>query len=313
MKRLLKPNQSLLCSLLALVAVQAHAEPAPRALMQEGLTALAEERFEDAADAFREAADQASTVENLDEARAHYNQGNALFAQQDFAGAAAAYQRALTSGDLQVQHHAAFNRGNALLQEALTLTQQQALDEAGQRAGEAVESFIDALTLQPDDRDAKVNLEVAQEVQRQIEELAQSMPQQQQGDGEQSEDQQQESGEQEQEQQAGSEDDESTQDQPQDQPQEEQPDETEDESDQSSSPPAPQDDQPPPEGEVASQRPDEPTDQQPTAPSAADQRMEEMTEEEALLVLDALRDEEQKARETTRIPISSGAPVVKDW
>lgn len=85
--------------------------------------------------------------------RQDYNEGNALYRQGDFQGAAAAYERSLGSGSEKEQAAGLYNLGNARYQ-------LQDLDAA-------VSAYEEALRLQPQDEDIKHNLELAKRQQQQ--------------------------------------------------------------------------------------------------------------------------------------------------
>ncbi|MCK4914564.1 MAG: tetratricopeptide repeat protein, partial [Candidatus Eisenbacteria sp.] len=79
-----------------------------------------------------------------------FNAGNALFRKGELPGAIREYGNAALSDDNLMSSSALYNAGNAFLQ-------------AGQ-IDTAVEAFKGALKLNPDDQDAKHNLEVALEL-----------------------------------------------------------------------------------------------------------------------------------------------------
>lgn len=262
-------------------AQEAAAADTPRAIMRDATSAYAEERYQEAADAFRVAAERAAE-EDLDPARARYNYANALYQDGRFEEAAVAYHEALRSTDLDVQQSAHFNRGNALLANAQRLAAEQELDTAKTMTERALDSYRNALLLQPDDRDAKINYELADRFREELEmQIAQQPPQPQPQSGDE-EDQEQ---------------------------QEEQDDE------------APPEPQPSPEEDGEDEQQEEPTpsydaETTPADASAQDispESMEEMTEEEAMLLLDAMRDEEQEARDQMRLRLGNPAEVEKDW
>jgi tetratricopeptide (TPR) repeat protein len=256
----------------------------PRAAMREGLKAFDQERYVEAVEAFRAAAAAAPADGRLDPARAQFNLANALFEAGQFAEAAREYEAALRSSDLDVQQAAHFNRGNALLMEAMDMANAGALDQGAQRTRGAVGSYQNALLLNPADRGAKVNLEVAGQVLQQIEELLEQMPQpseSQEGEGE-----EENEGEDEPEPQPGD---------PESSPQPEAGDE---------------DEQEPEADSEASPAADE-TEEATTAPPP--DSMDEMSEEEAKLLLDAMRDEEQQTRDRMRLRLGEPEEVEKDW
>lgn len=254
---------------------------APRSAMKEGLRAYDDGQFQEAAEAFHRAAEQAGDT-RLNPARALYNRANALYQQDRFEEAAQAYQEALRSTDLELQQSSHYNRGNAFLSQAYAQAEAQQLDTAKGLTERALDSYRNALTLNPDDRDAKINHELADRFREELEMLLAQQPPQPQP--EQGEDEQ-----------------------------EEQQDEAQDSEAQPGEQPQP--DEPQDEGAEAAPRPEE--GESPPAEAAPQDRppdtMEEMTEEEAMLLLDAMRDEEQETRDQMRLRLGEPAEVDKDW
>ena len=111
----------------------------------------------------------------------HYNVGNALYRMEEYGEALRGYDESLRYGESGLRSRGFFNRGNASFQ-----TQQYV---------QAIEAYKEVLRMNPDDLDAKHNLELA---------LAQLPPQQQddqQQDERQQDDQQQDDQQQEDQQQ----------------------------------------------------------------------------------------------------------------
>ncbi|MYA10001.1 MAG: tetratricopeptide repeat protein, partial [Gemmatimonadetes bacterium] len=78
---------------------------------------------------------------------ARFNEGNALYQSQEFQRAMEAYLEAAESGDPEWQSRAWYNLGNALMRQ--------------QQPGAAAEAYKQSLRRDPQDRDAKHNLELA--------------------------------------------------------------------------------------------------------------------------------------------------------
>jgi len=91
-----------------------------------------------------------------------FNDGNALYRSDEYAQAMEAYERAIETGDAVLARAAWYNLGNALYR-------QQQLEQS-------LEAYKQALRLNPDDVDAKHNLE------RVLEQMQQQQQQQQQND-----------------------------------------------------------------------------------------------------------------------------------
>jgi Ca-activated chloride channel family protein len=86
-------------------------------------------------------------------ARLHFNTGDALYKQKKYEEARKEYEQSLLSTDPEIQEKSYYNIGNTYFREA---TQKQSLDLLKQAAA----SYRQALELNPDDEDAKYNLEV---------------------------------------------------------------------------------------------------------------------------------------------------------
>ena len=135
---------------LAALALVAHALPADaksvsRGKLRAGNHAYADRKYDRAFDLYRQAlGDSARPPANAP--GVFYNGGNALYQQKKYDRAIDYYQRSF-SADSVLTGRMLYNRGNALLKSG--------------RAGEAVESYIQALQYLPDDEDARHNLEMA--------------------------------------------------------------------------------------------------------------------------------------------------------
>jgi len=100
-------------------------------------------RYDEALSAYQKA-----QVEQPDLAELHYNVGNTLHHKEDYQGAAAETLQGLSKADPDLRARAYYNLGNSFYRQ-------------GQFA-EAVAAYKGALKLNPDDQDAKHNLELAQ-------------------------------------------------------------------------------------------------------------------------------------------------------
>jgi tetratricopeptide (TPR) repeat protein len=206
-----------------------------------------------------------------------YNLGNALYRQGQFEEASTALLRGMLADDPAVRQNALYNAGNAFVQL--------------QKYPEALTAYRKALELDPYDRDAKVNFEKAMRLLQQQQQ--QQQQQQEKGDekGENEEKQDPESGDQEQQenqdQQGDSQQDENEQNQEQQQQQES-------------------------EGE---QEKEEQQEQEPQEAQADSMRaVGEMTPEEAMRILDAMREQEKELqKEKARKAQAMVRGVEKDW
>lgn len=156
----------------------------------QGNEAYARQEYDSALEAYRNA-----QVESPDLAEPYYNAANTYYRQEDYQQAQLQNQQALRSAEEPLAQNSFYNLGNILFN--------------GQQFEQAVEAYKQALRLNPDDQDAKVNLELAlkqiQEQQEQEEQQQQeNQDQQQQNDenqDQQNEDQQEQNSEGDQEQQ----------------------------------------------------------------------------------------------------------------
>ena len=155
-----------------LIAVPADAVPPDEAVRQGN--ALYEAGSFDAAARQYDMAAQALP----DAAAVHFNLGNALFKQQRFNAAVEHYARALTTaapGPAGLEGRLKFNLGNVAYQRAL-----QALPDAQQalpHLQSAVTYYRDSLEVDPQQGDARYNLELAQTLLRQLQQQPPGDPQ----------------------------------------------------------------------------------------------------------------------------------------
>ncbi len=258
--------------------------PAARPAFEAGLEAFAASNFSAAAESFVEAA-AAAPAEKLDPAAARYNAGLAAFAAGDLEAAAVHFNAAAAASDLGLQARAYYNRGNALFHLADSPLQAQALpggdpapalDTSESAIGQAIQMYENAIALDPDDADAKANYELAVLKQQQI----QQQQQDQQQDQEKKEEEEKEEGD--------------------SQPQPESGDSGEEQKEEE---PRPQPDSQPSAGESQ----EESESPQPEASA------EDMTPEEAEMLLDALKAQEQSQRDRLHPFHGRPVPVEKDW
>ncbi len=99
-----------------------------------------------------------------DSAQPYYNSGNVLYRTEEYAEALQRYDESLIYAGGELRADGFFNRGNAAFQQ--------------RQYAQAVEAYKEVLRMNPDDRDAKHNLELA---------LLQILPQDQQEDKQQEE------------------------------------------------------------------------------------------------------------------------------
>lgn len=147
---------------LAIVAAVSHTALAQRgrSQTQEGNRLYHEGRYDEAHQRYLDALRRAPESGTI-----RFNDGNALYKSKEFQRALEAYRSAVESGDKALQARAWYNMGNALYR-------QQQLDHA-------LDAYKQALRLDPNDADAKYNLERLLQVKKQ----QQQRPQQGQQNG----------------------------------------------------------------------------------------------------------------------------------
>ena len=161
--------QLLPCAVFAtlLLSVLACGRAGPQA-NNEGNEAFADQDYDAALQAYGRAESEAPDV-----AEPHYNSGNANYRQDDFDQAREDYERALLNADEGLIQSGMFNMGDAFF--------------SAREFDKAAEAFKEVLRLNPDDLDAKHNLELALRQQQQQPDQGEDG---QQGQGNQSQDNQ---------------------------------------------------------------------------------------------------------------------------
>jgi hypothetical protein len=213
-----------------------------------------------------------------------YNLGNSLYRQGQFDEAATALMRGALSDDPQVRQSALYNLGNTFVQM--------------QKYPEALTAYRKALELDPNDLDTKINFEKALQLLQQQQQQQQQQQEQKPGDDKQEGDNQQDQQNQNQDQQQ-----QQDQDQQGDQ-QQEQNDEQEQQQNQDQS-----------QGDQDQEQQEQQDEQQQQEAQADSLRaVGEMTPEEALRILDAMREQEKELqKEKMRKAQARVRGVEKDW
>jgi Ca-activated chloride channel homolog len=161
-------------AVVALSATPASAQ-AGRAQVREGNRLYEAGRFDEAHAKYLEA-----LRENPESPLIRFNAGNASYQSQDLQQAVEAYQQAVASGDPSLASAAWYNLGNALYR--------------SQQLENSLEAYKQALRMNPDDPDAKYNLERVlekmQEQQNQDQQNQEQQNQEQQNQDQQNQDQQ---------------------------------------------------------------------------------------------------------------------------
>ena len=131
-----------LIALPAIVLCLAACGPTADQVNNSGHEPYANADYEAALDAYQGAQERAPQL-----GEPHYNSGNVLYRMEEFEEAIQGYDEALRYARSDLRSRGFFNRGNAAFQ-----TQQYA---------QAVEAYKETLRMNPDDFDAKYNLELA--------------------------------------------------------------------------------------------------------------------------------------------------------
>lgn len=249
-----------------------------RKLITEGNRLYEEGNYDEALNKYREA-----QIERPEAGEIQYNIGSTLYRQGAFKESAEIFPNATTTDDSRLEAHTYYNQGNAFFRQ--------------QDYPQAIEAYKQALKLNPEDEDAKFNLELARKkLKEQMKPQQQQQQQQQQKEQQQQNEQQQQDQEQNQQQQ-----DKQQQQQQQQQDEQNQQQQQQDEQEQQQ------------QQQRAGEQDESGADSTQQQPAQA-QAMEGMTKEDAERILDALKDEEQRLqKEKRRAQTSRSSSVIKDW
>ncbi len=135
----MKSAALLLALLLVLLSAPAFGA-SPRSKVAEGNKLFHSGKYDGAANCYQDA-----LLDNPGSARIQFDMGNALYKKKDYQKALDAYQKALGVDDVAFQSQVYYNMGNALYR--------------AEKLPEAISAYERALKLNPNDRDAKYNLE----------------------------------------------------------------------------------------------------------------------------------------------------------
>jgi Ca-activated chloride channel family protein len=131
---------------------------------------------------YAEAAEQYGSASQTlpDAAEIHYNQGNAAYKQQDYSKAHEHYTQALQTADRTLEGKVKYNLGNVEYQQALQNLQQP--QAAMPHLRSAMTFYRDSLDVDPQQQEARYNLELSHLLLHKLQqEQQQQSPQQQQG------------------------------------------------------------------------------------------------------------------------------------
>jgi Ca-activated chloride channel family protein len=132
------------CLLIAAVLLLTSCSPSPTALNRRGNDAYARGNYDEALRQYQNAQAEAPDTPEL-----HYNAGNTLYRQEQYDPASDEALAAIAQSPPELQEQAYYNLGNARFQQE---------DYAG-----AIAAYVETLRINPDDTDAKHNLELAQQ------------------------------------------------------------------------------------------------------------------------------------------------------
>ncbi len=248
-------------------------------LNEAGNKAYAEGKFEQALDYYHQA-----EMARPETPKIYYNEANTLVETGKYEAAVEKYQKALNSDDIKLQSDAYYNGGNGFFKQ--------------EDYKKAIAWYQKALELNPDDMDAKYNLELARNrLKEQMKKQPQDQQQQQQQD-QQQQDQQQQDQEQEKDQQQQQDQQKQDQQQQQQNKQDQQQDQQQQEQKQE---PAPQ-----PQDQDSVENQAQQMEQQ-------EQKTDEMSKEDALRILNALKDSDADNQKKQKRYKVQGIYRGNDW
>ncbi len=259
---------SVLCGFILTISFdKAHAD-LDRSKVRKGIKAYENSKWDESLQKFQDA-----LLDDPENPVGHYNVGQAFYKKQNYEEALTSYEKALNTPDVELREKVYYNQGNTYYQ----LNKYQ----------ESIQSYIKALELNPDDQDAKHNLEL---VRAKLKEMAKKQPQQQQ--------QQQQSGDQQQQQQSG---------------QDEQKQQAQQQQDQSLGDQKKKEKQQQmAEGKKKQDKKENESEQDKSAQNI--EKKKPLTKEEAERILQALKSEEKENQKLRRAKTPAGrVSVEKDW
>lgn len=263
---------------------------------REGNTAYAAGDFAKAQEAYR-----AAEVDCPECPELAYNLGLTYYRQRDFEQARQMFNQALTTRDLGLEARAKFNLGNVAYSQALEKISN--LPEAITHARQAIDYYRGALDLNDRDDDARVNIETAQLL---IKDLLDKQKQQQ-------EQQKQQDQQQQNQQNCQNQNQDQKQGDQQDQKDQQKQDQQQDQSEQQKQDGQKQQDQQQQQQEQQQEQKAQSADDRQEQEAKAGERRE-LTREEAERLLQAVRDKEAKRRDDlARRRSAKRPPVTRDW
>ena len=167
------PHMPRLLILLSVLCLPVYAQAAsPYRAVQQGNTLYQHGKYAEAAEQY-DSAGQALP----DAAEIHFNQGNAAYQQQDYRKALEHYSQALQTSDRTLEGKVKYNLGNVEYQQALQNLQRP--QEALPHLRSAMTYYRDSLDVDPQQQDARYNLELSHLLLHKLQQEQQRPPQQQ--------------------------------------------------------------------------------------------------------------------------------------
>jgi Ca-activated chloride channel family protein len=274
------------------------AERSPRELVADANKLLKTGEFQKALDAYKSAEVTLPEAPEL-----AYNQGVAYYKLKDYSKAREHLQKALATRDLALEARAKYNLGNCAYAEALQKLSdlQAAIDGLRQ----AINHYRDALEVNPQDDDARANIEMAQLLIKDLLDKQKQQQEQQKQDQDQKQDEQQKQNQQPDQQQQQKQQ-RSAESQPSSQPSES------DEHKQQAQQNKAQQQQQQKEQQKTGDQQQQQEQREAAKPQTGEKRA--MTQQEAERLLQAVRDREKEHRDkqAQRVRVRR-VPVEKDW
>ena len=281
--------------IISLLASPCYAGPQAKKQIKKGNVLYNNGEFSEALERYEEA-----LLDAPDSDIVNFNLGTALYKVEDFTRATEHFQRSLVSDNESIEQKASYNLGNAKYKFGIS-KEETDLPGAVELLKQSLRHYEHAMEFDSEDEDAKHNYEFVQKELKRLEEKLQQQKEEQQNqqekkdEEEKEEDSQQQQGQQQQSQQDQSGDDSGEQQEPQ-QPEESDKEEGESQDSQS-------------QKEKEEQK--EGASQQGAEQS---QQTGEMSEEEAAMLLEGYRNEEEpRGLYKGRIPTQGMPKVLKDW
>jgi tetratricopeptide (TPR) repeat protein len=275
MKRVKSLKPFVLIALIALSLLAVACSPSAEKLNNEGNEKFAEEAYMEALATYQEA-----LIESPELAEPYYNAANALYREGAFPEALALMEQALSFAEEEsLAESGLYNKGNSSFNT--------------QEWEEAIAAYSNSLLLNPEDQDAKYNLELAlQQMQQQEQEQEQEQEQDGEGQEEEQQDQQEQS-------ENGEQDQEQNQEEQQDQPQDGE---------------GQEDDQQPDQSQPEQGQPQDGENQEQQQPSQMPQPGQRMTAEQAKQLLAAIAEDSETLQEKLgQMFVVPPIPPVQDW